>query len=57
MEKLKVKQFQICYARTEYLPELHQSHTSEQSSFFDHSSLGLERVNVKIMVKISSSDF
>ena len=26
--KLKVKQFQICYARTEYLPELHQSHTS-----------------------------
>ena len=24
----------------------------EQSYFFDHSSLGLERVNVKMMVKI-----
>ena len=29
----------------------------EQSYFFDHSSLGLERVNVKMMVNISSSDF
>jgi len=30
MEKLKVKQYQICCSQTEYPPELHQSQTSMQ---------------------------